>query len=194
MKKRTLSAWIIIPVICGGAILATVAGAFTPAEPTTPAAQQDDAPFGGKKDVDFAKKLWKAMESYEDWKLQTEPYKGVSPHGKFVQLFSTWVTVEGRAYPIIIKDNFGGRGVTAERSAEERERWLKAVTIMLQREEGYDKDHQNWYWVKYAPDGSIMTNDKGMKLAGRVAKGMPAGCISCHANAGGNDYLFSNDE
>jgi len=34
---------------------------------------------------------------------------------------------------------------------------------------------------------------KDMKLAGRVAKGMPQGCISCHANARGGDYLFVND-
>ena len=38
-----------------------------------------------------------------------------------------------------------------------------------------------------------MKNPKGMSLAGRVAKGMPAGCIACHSNAGGGDFLFIND-
>ena len=38
-----------------------------------------------------------------------------------------------------------------------------------------------------------MSNPKGMKLAGRVAKGMPAGCISCHLSADDGDYLFFND-
>ena len=60
--------------------------------------------------------------------------------------------------------------------------WLKAVTIMLQREPGYD-DNDNWFWVKYAPDGSVMKNPKGIK----------AGCISCHLSAEGGDYLFFND-
>ncbi len=48
--------------------------------------------------------------------------------------------------------------------------------------------------MKYGTAGTIEENEKGMKLAGRVAKGMPKGCISCHAQAGGSDYLFSNDE
>ena len=65
---------------------------------------------------------------------------------------------------------------------------------MLQREPGYDADNQNWFWVKYAPDGNIEKNPAGKRLAGRVAKGAPKGCISCHLQAGGNDYLYSNDE
>ena len=65
---------------------------------------------------------------------------------------------------------------------------------MLQREAGYDDDNDNWFWAKYAPDGSVMANPKGMKLAGRVAKGMPAGCISCHLSAEDGDYLFFNAE
>lgn len=155
---------------------------------------EEDKPFGGPKDVGFAKKLWTAMGGYEDWKLTTEIYRGQSPHGKWLRLFSTWVTVEGNHYPIIVKDNYGGRGVTPERIKENRKSWLKAVTIMLQRQQGYDRDNQNWFWAKYGPDGTIEKNEKGMMLVGRVAKGMPKGCISCHAQAGGGDYLFSNDE
>ncbi|MFQ5491051.1 MAG: hypothetical protein ACE5GE_10045, partial [Phycisphaerae bacterium] len=68
------------------------------------------------------------------------------------------------------------------------------VTIMLQRETGYDSDNDNWFWVKYSPKGEVMKNPKDMLLAGRVAKGMSAGCISCHSQAGGDDYLYSNDE
>ncbi len=30
-------------------------------------------------------------------------------------------------------------------------------------------------------------NPKGMKLAGRVAKGMDQGCIACHRSVGGDD-------
>ncbi len=162
---------------------------------TLGAQSRPDTPmaFGGGTDVAFAGKVWRAMDGYTDWKLSTEIYKGGSPHGKYVQLFSTWVTVDGRAYPIIIKDNYGGRGVTPDRAREDRSAWLKAVTIMLQREEGYDADNDNWFWVKYKPDGSIDKNEMGMKLAGRIAKGMPKGCISCHLQAGGGDYLFSND-
>ena len=31
---------------------------------------------------------------------------------------------------------------------------------MLQREAGYDDDNDNWFWVKYAPDGSVMSNPR----------------------------------
>ena len=157
-------------------------------------ATQEEKPFGGAEDVAFAEKVWKAIEGYEDWKLATPIYPGQSPHGKFLRLYSTWVKVGDRSYPIIVKDNYGGRGVTPEGIEEDPEAWLAAVTIMLQRQEGYDTDNQNWFWVKYGKDGSIEKNDKGMQLAGRVAKGMPKGCIACHTQAGGGDYLFSNDE
>ena len=156
-------------------------------------AQDNKMPFGGADDTAFAGKLWKAMDGYQSWKLTTPVYKGGSPHGKFVRLFSTWVTVDGKHFPIIIKENYGGRGVTQEAATKEPKKWLKAVTIMLQREAGYDKENQNWYYVKYAPNGTVAKNPAGMQLAGRVAKGMPKGCIACHSQAGGDDYLFSND-
>lgn len=151
-------------------------------------------PFGGPEDVHFAQELWKAIDGYQDWKLTTEVYKGQSPHGKWVRLFSTWVTVHGKSYPIIIKENYGGRGVTKEAIEKDSGKWLMAVTIMLQREAGYDADNQNWFWVKYGKDGTIEKNPMDMPLAGRVAKGMDKGCISCHSQASGKDFLFSNDE
>lgn len=161
----------------------------------TPRAQDGmKKPFGGEEDVAFAQKTWKAMQGYRDWKLRTDVYRGNSPHGKWVRLFSTWVTVGDKAYPIIIKENFGGRGVTPEAIEKDPDAFLKAVTIMLQRRPGYDPDDHDWFWVKYQPDGSIEKNEMGMALAGRVAKGMPKGCISCHSQAAGGDFLYSNDD
>ena len=159
-----------------------------------PGSSQQEKPFGGATDVAFANKLWKATDGYEAWKLTTEVYPGKSPHGKWLRLFSTWVTVDGKSYPIIVKDNYGGPEVTKEAIEKDRDKWLMAVTIMLQREPGYDKEDQNWFWAKYGKDGTIKKNPKGMLLAGRVAKGMDKGCISCHSQADGKDFLFSNDE
>ena len=68
-----------------------------------------------------------------------------------------------------------------------------AVTVMFQRESGYDDDNKNWYWAKYLADGSLDKNPKGMELAGRVAKGADAGCIACHSGADGEDYEFLRD-
>ncbi len=62
---------------------------------------------------------------------------------------------------------------------------------MFQREEGYDADNRNWFWVKYLPDGSLDKNPAGMALAGMVGKNADAGCIACHR--GDPDYLFTTD-
>ncbi len=104
------------------------------------------------------------------------------------------VNVDGRPYHVIIKDNFGGEGATLETVSASPEEFLASVTVMVQREAGYDPANNDWFWVKYGPDGAIDQNPAGMALAGRVAKGTDTGCIACHAGAGGDDYIFTNDE
>jgi hypothetical protein len=150
-------------------------------------------PFGGKADVEFAKALWTAMDSYRDWPIASGFYSGASPHGEFLRMYYSVVTVGGKPYHVIVKDNFGGEGATLETVSESPGDYLMAVTVMLQREAGYDADNNDWLWVKYGADGSIDKNDMDVALAGRVAKGMTMGCIACHANAKGGDYLFVND-
>lgn len=171
-------------------LLMTVGSVFLMAQTSRP----KEKPFGGSRDVKFASKVWKAIRGYDEWKLTTEVYKGTSPHGKYLRLFSTYVKVDGKSYPIIVKDNYGGRGVTLEKVNKDRKGWLKAVTVMLKRDAGYDAENQDWFWAKYSPSGKIEKNPAGMSLAGRVAKGMNKGCISCHSQARGGDFLFSNDE
>ena len=155
--------------------------------------EMKEMPFGGEADVAFAKALWMAMEGYHGWILQSEIMPGKSPHGMFIRMYYNIVTVDGVAYHVVVKDNYGGEGVTLEMVKEAPADYLMAVTPMVQREAGYDSDNNDWYWVKYGPDGMVGKNDMDMALAGRVAKGMPMGCISCHVNAGGGDYLFLND-
>jgi hypothetical protein len=139
-------------------------------------------PFGGKKDVEFANKMWKAMKDYQMWPIQSDMAPGKSPHGAFVRLYYSLVNIDGKPYHVIIKDNFMPN------------KQLAAVTVMLQREDAYDADNNNWFWVKYDADGTVSKNDKGMALAGRVAKGMDTGCIACHKGANDNDYVFTNDK
>ena len=92
----------------------------------------------------------------------------------------------------IVKRNYGGDGVSKAAVYDDPARYLKAVTVMYKRR-GYDADNSDWFWVKYLPDGSLDANPKGMKLAGRVAKGAPAGCIACHTGAPGGDMVFNHD-
>ncbi len=157
-------------------------------------AQQKDMPFGSDADIEFAEKVWKEMENYTDWPMASGYYPGQSPHGKFLRLYYNMVNVGDKNYHIIVKDNFGGEGATMQTVSESPDKYLAAVTIMLQREKGYDPEHNDWFYVKYGSDGSILKNPKGMALAGKVAKGTGSGCIACHANAKDNDYIFSNDQ
>ncbi len=155
--------------------------------------QEAAAVFGGPDDVTFAETLWAGMEGYRDWPLSSGVYEGASPHGAFLRMHYNMVLVDGVPYHVIIKDNFAGEGATIEGVEAAPMEHLAAVTVMVQREAGYDEDTGNWYWVKYDADGTVSTNDAGMKLAGRVAKGANQGCIACHTGAGGGDYLFLND-
>lgn len=153
-----------------------------------------DMPFGSTGDVEFANKTWTALKDYRSWKLKSDYYDGQAPHGSVVRTYYGNVAVDGKSYHVILKENYGGEEITIEKVAKEPDKFLGAVTVMVQREEGYDKDNNNWFWIKFNPKGKVMTNPKGMSLAGRVAKGMDKGCISCHGDAKGNDYLYINDK
>jgi hypothetical protein len=151
-------------------------------------------PFGGPQDREFAADLWSALDGYADWPLQSGVYEGTSPHGAFLQMFYNVVVLDGEPYHVIVKDNHGGAGLTAAAVRRDRDQHLQAITVMVQREEGYDPANDDWFWVKYAPDGTVAANEQGVHLAGRVAKGASEGCIACHRHAEDDDYLFSNDD
>ena len=101
--------------------------------------------------------------------------------------------MNGRTGQVIVKRNYGPEGVSVEEVLSDPVEHLAAVTVMFKREEGYDPDNQNWFWVKYLPDGSLDQNPMGVRLAGRVAKGADQGCIACHSGAPGGDYEFLRD-
>jgi len=75
---------------------------------------------------------------------------------------------------IIVKENFGP------------DKKLAAITVMY-KEKGYDPAHNDWFWAKYQPDGTI------------DAEGKVKGCIDCHGlpkdifKDKTNDYVWSSD-
>lgn len=153
------------------------------------------APFGEPGDVAYAAKLWSALSSaglVGDGAIMSAPYTGVHPHGAILDTIDAKATVDGRTNVVIIKRNYGGPGVSKQAVANDPAKWLKAVTVMYKRT-GYDAADKDWFWVKYAPDGSLLKNPKGMKLAGMVAKGAPKGCIACHQAAPGGDFVYNHD-
>lgn len=157
-------------------------------------------PFSGQANVEYARALWKAMEDAnfvgED-SIVTFPYVGTPPHGAVLELIETEFTFAGHTDLLIVKKNYAVEGEEEEIEQavlNNRMENLDSVTVMFQREEGYDPDHQNWFWAKYAPGGALATNPKDMALAGRVAKGADQGCIACHQAAEGGDYIYSHDK
>ncbi len=151
--------------------------------------------FGGPDSVDYSKDLWSALGSAKLVGSPADnpaPYKGVHPHGAVLTTATSEVAVGGHTGKVIVKKNYGGEGVSTDTVASDPAKYLKAVTVMFQREDGYDADNQNWFWAKFTADGGLDKNPKGMMLAGRVAKGKPKGCIACHTAAPGGDYIFTN--
>jgi len=145
-------------------------------------------PMGSSEDVADSQALWKTLEKAQ--------LVGARAEKSVLEILHQQVTVGGHTGMAIVKRNYGGPGVSISSVESNRGKYLKAVTVMFKREAGYDPEDKNWFWAKYKPDGSLHVKEKmGMKiqLAGRVAKGKPAGCISCHRGAPGGDFVFASD-
>ena len=153
-----------------------------------------DAPFGTDADADYAALLWEVMVEAKlagEGAILTVPYDGGEPHGMMLETFYTTATINGHTGDLIVKRNYGPEGVSADEILADPAKHLGALTVMFRREEGFDADNQDWFWVKYLADGTLDKNPKGMRLAGRVAKGAEQGCIACHS--GVDDYVFTSD-
>lgn len=162
----------------------------------TPAALAQGAPFGSNEDMAYAAKIWDAMKQNRlagENVIHSIPYKGVEPHGFVLETFFTEATIDGHTGRLIVKRNYGPEGVSVDTVQKDPGKHLGAITVMFQREEGFDTDTQNWFWVKFLPDGSLDKNPKGMSLAGKVAKGAGEGCIACHTGAPGEDFIYTSD-
>ena len=149
-----------------------------------------EKPFGDPENVAFAQSLWSAMKNYRlvgPNRINVQPFEGNEPHGAIQQVLSRPLKVNGRTAKVIVKVNHGGEGVTVESVYANPNKNLGAYTVMYKMEAGYDPENKDWFWAKYTPNGGLAKNPKGMLLAGRVAKGMPKGCIACHTATGGDD-------
>ena len=163
--------------------------------------RMEKMPMGTAEDITYAKQLWNTMKVEKlvgSNATKTKPFIGAArPHGWILELLYQNISVGTHTGFIVVKKNYNGSGVSVDTVEADRARYLSSITIMVQREAGYDEDNLNWFWAKYKPDGSLYTKEmKGMKfaLAGRIAKGKTpdetSGCIYCHRSAGGGDYIF----
>lgn len=179
-----------------GAALLTGCGDYRDKGGEMSGKMMEEAPFGDAASVNYANQLWAAMARARMVgadAINGTPYTGQHPHGAILDTVETTLQVGGRNGALIVKRNYGGEGVSKQKVADDPRKWLGAVTVMFERERGYDPDNQDWFWAKYLPDGSLDKNPAGKPLAGRVAKGMDAGCIACHRSAPGGDLVFNHD-
>lgn len=131
-----------------------------------------------------AASLWSYLNEveYEDnwslWPDKGELYQGAEPHG---MLLTTYLNDRAHGaltssagtlpnHSIVVKENY-----TPDST-------LAAITVMY-KQRGYDAEHNDWFWVKYLPDGSV---DADGEASGRVP-----GCIDCHGGASGNDFVMT---
>lgn len=125
----------------------------------------------GKDVIDYLNK-----NNYQSWQLwpgKTKFYEGKHPHGALLTTYvskGAYDAIEAKAGRIpdgefIVKENY-----TPNKK-------LAAVTVMYKKD-GYNAEGGDWFWLKYAPDGTIQK------------EGKVGGCIGCHAAVKNNDWLF----
>lgn len=114
---------------------------------------------------------------YRQWPLfpnKDALYPGKHPHGSLLITYvspKTMFALQGKQArlpdgTIIVKENY-----TLQKK-------LKATTVMY-RLDGYNPEAGDWFWLKYAPDQTILE------------EGKVEGCIKCHQTVKDNDWIFS---
>lgn len=154
------------------------------------ATAQAQTPFGTSRDVAYGKdQLWKALLAAKlvgEESIRTVPYRGIQPHGMILEVLFAEVDIDGQERYVIVKKNYGGPGITRSKVTNEGDKYLKWITVMLKREDGFDPANKNWFWAKFAPGGqSFDKAPNGLQLVGRVK-----GCIACHSTAEGANLVF----
>lgn len=154
-------------------------------------AAESAAAAGQPKDDAYAAKLWAYMLNNQlvgDQRMRSFPFIGSRPHGSIQEVITTEAEIDGHLGRLIVKHNYGakeGLSPKAVYTAKQSENY-EALTIMFQREQGYDAANDDWFWAEYEPDGSVL-NFQGQQLSGRA----PA-CLGCHTPLGGRDREILN--
>ena len=159
------------------------------------------------KDASFEDQFWKYIvgNNYKNWSPGFSPsagfYKGANPHGAYLKMYINR-TAAGN-----IDDLALGSVVILENYLADQS--LKTISVMY-RTAGFNPDGNDWYWIEYRPDGSVVpspanadvnnNSNEGMirnvsltVSPKRMVIGKTSNCIGCHQSAAGDDFVFSND-
>ncbi len=118
-----------------------------------------------------------ATQDYRQWPLfpgKDPLYQGQHPHGAYL---TTYVSP---AVLAALQSKSGklpdGAVIVKENYSPQKE--LAAVTVMYRRI-GYNPEAGDWFWLKYAPDKTVL------------AEGKVEGCINCHRAVQNDDWVFT---
>lgn len=138
-----------------------------------------------------AAELWNKIQSenyranWKTWPGKELFYEGKEPHGALLSTYvnipahEAIVKIQGKMPPgaIIIKENYAP------------DKNIISITIMY-KIEGFNPEAFDWFWIRFSPNGKVMTEEKDgktIRLVGKVAE-----CIECHGKQTSNDYIFTN--
>ncbi len=154
------------------------------------------------RDPSFEDQFWKYLigNNYKNWSpgpgRSAGFYQGEKPHGTYLKRYVNR-TAAGNIGDLAI-----GSVVILENYLEDQS--LKTISVMY-RTTGFNPDGNDWYWIEYQPNGSVVRAATQNKPQGNIhhvglttpptgmLMGKAASCIECHRSAGGNDFVFSND-
>ena len=148
----------------------------------------------------FEARFWQFLigNNYKQWApgpgQDGDFYSGQVPHGALLKMYinrSAATSIAGlKVGSVVVLENY------------RTDRSLKSISVMY-RTEGFNPSANDWYWVEYNPDGTVvedasanqnsellLASDSGSsnKLMGKAQQ-----CINCHNQAGGSDFAFFND-
>jgi hypothetical protein len=115
-------------------------------------------------------------DSYKKWALWPEKgkfYKGKTPHGAFL---TTYINDNARFSIKAGEPMLNGSLIVKENYTAEKK--FTALSVMY-KINGYNPPAGDWFWIKYGPDGTVLT------------EGIVSDCIKCHSAKKNNDYIFT---
>jgi hypothetical protein len=124
-------------------------------------------------------------EQWAHWPDRDPYYEGAEPHG---MLLSTYMNDGASATLTRLLEGDEDHlpvGSFVVKENHQPDSTLVAVTVMVKAGRGYDPEHNDWFWLKYAPSApAVDPREVEVEAAGRVDS-----CISCHGEAGEADFL-----
>jgi hypothetical protein len=149
----------------------------------------------------FEDQFWKYLigNNYKNWSPGPDQsgdfYIGQNPHGALLKMYLNRTAAGNpQNFPmgsVVILENYRS------------DKSLKTISVMY-RTEGFDPQGNDWYWIEYHPDGTVVKAPVDAKSQvnnvsfndGHLQKtmGRAANCIACHQKDSGSDFVFFNDK